>query len=230
MTELLQLLGFGLGGEAGARLVAALGLTRSPSALLTQLRLQATRPAPTPRVLGGDNFAFRKGVRYGTLQVDQERGRPLGLLPDWRAATLAPWLQEHPGVEIVTRDRSYACAKGITAGAPDAVQVADRSPLLVDLRERSERVVERNWHRLPGIMLPQTTPGAEVQGTDGSLNSRGRQPARRSSSEEATRTARYERRWAVRQQVHALDDAGESIRGISQRLKLNRSTLYRPLR
>jgi len=230
LTELLQLLGFALGGEAGARLAAALGLTLSPSALLTQLRLQAASPAPTPRVLGVDDFAFRKGVRYGTLLVDQERGRPIELLPDRRAETLATWLKEHPGVEIVTRDRSYEFAKGISAGAPDAVQVADRFHLLVNLREMSERVVERNRHRLSGIMLPPTTPGAEVQATEGASKSRGRQPARRSSSEEATRTARYERRLAVRQQVHALHEAGETILGISQRLDLNRSTVYRYLR
>jgi transposase len=229
LTEVLQLLGFAIGGEAGARLAAALGLKISPSGLLTQLRRQAASTAPTPRVLGVDDFAFRKGVRYGTLLVDLERGCPIELLPDRRAETLAAWLKEHPGVEIVTRDRSAEFAKGITAGAPDAAQVADRFHLLVNLREMCERVVERHRHRLPGIVLPQTTRGGNTLATVAS-ETRGRQPARCSPSEEATRTARYERRQALRQQVHDLHEAGETILGISQRLDLNRSTVYRYLR
>jgi transposase len=230
LTELLELLGFAIGGEAGARLTAALGLTISPSALLTQLHRHVAASAPTPRVLGVDDFAYRKGVRYGTILVDLERGRPFELLPDRRAETLATWLKEHPGVEIVTRDRSFEFAKGITDGAPDAVQVADRFHLLVNLREMCERVVERNRHRLPEIELPPTPPSANAEAPGSTQRSRTRKPARRSPLEEATRTTRYERRRALRQQVHDLHTAGETILGISQRLDLNRSTVYRYLR
>jgi transposase len=230
LTEAIQLIGFALGGEAGARLAAALSLGVSPTALLEQLRRGSAAPLPTPGVLGVDDFAFRKGVSYGTILVDLEAGRPIELLPDRRAETLAAWLKEHPGVQLVTRDRSFEFAKGITEGAPAAVQVADRFHLLSNLREMLERVVERHRHHLKGIVLPTAVRAPNGSAGPDQAAPRPRQPAKRSPVEQATRRARYEGRLSLRQQVHALHQQGESVLGISQRLNLNRSTVYRYLR
>jgi transposase len=230
LMDAIQLIGFALGGEAGVRLAAALGLGVSPTALLEQLRRGSAGTAPTPRVLGVDDFAFRKGVRYGTILVDLEEGRPIEVLPDRRAETLAAWLEEHSGVQVVTRDRSFEFANGITEGAPAAVQVADRFHLLANLREMLERVVERNRHRLKGIVLPAAARGPACSAGPAEPATRPRQPAKRSPVEQATRSARYQDRLSLRQQVHALHQEGGSILGISQRLNLNRSTVYRYLR
>jgi transposase len=78
--------------------------------------------APTPRALGVDEFAFRKGHRYGTTLVDLELRRPIDLLPDRSAESLAKWLQAHPGMEVIARDRSAVYAEGARAVAPDALQ------------------------------------------------------------------------------------------------------------
>jgi len=230
LTEAIQLIGFALGGEGGARLAAALGLAVSPAALLDQLRREGAVAVAGPRVLGVDDFAFRKGVRYGTILVDMEARRPIDLLPDRRADTLAAWLEEHPGVQTVTRDRSSEFAKGITVGAPKATQVADRFHLLSNLREMLERVVERNRHRLQGIVVPRAAREQAASTVLDDDATRPRHPAKRSPMEQATRSARYQRRLSLRQEVQALHEQGESILGISQRLSLNRSTVYRYLR
>jgi hypothetical protein len=84
-----------------------------------------------------------KGRTYGTILVDLERHRPIDLLPDRTAATLAAWLQTHPEVEIITRDRSTEYARGASEGAPTALQVADRWHLLQNLRQMLERLLSR---------------------------------------------------------------------------------------
>lgn len=126
LAEALRELAYLAGGEAASRIARTFGLLVSPDALLESLKKAPPLTLPTPRVLGVDDFAFEKGCRYGTILVDLERNCPVDLLPDRESTTLARWLQQHPGVQTVTRDRSSEYAKGIHEGAPDAVQVADR--------------------------------------------------------------------------------------------------------
>jgi hypothetical protein len=120
----------------------------SADTLLRLIRAEPVSVTTAPRVIGIDDWAWRRGQRYGTLIVDLERNRPVDLLPDRDAQTVAAWLQSHPGIEIVARDRAGAYADGIRRGAPEAVQVGDRWHLLRNLSDALARALDRHQHDL----------------------------------------------------------------------------------
>ncbi|WP_313934746.1 transposase [Anabaena cylindrica] len=123
------------GGAAGVRLSQQLGIKVSRNTLLNLVRSIPLPPIVTPHTLGVDDFCFRKCKTYGTALIDLERRRPVALLKDAKAETLAEWLKAHPGVKVVSRDRSKTYESGIRQGAPEAIQVADRFHLLQNLSQ-----------------------------------------------------------------------------------------------
>jgi transposase len=130
-TALLLRVACALGGEAGARLAHRLGLPVSPDTLLRILGHATVAACDSVRVLGVDEWAWKRGHRSGTVLVDLERHQIVDLLPQRSAVSLARWLGGHPGTEVAARDRSGVYAEGLRLGAPGAVQVVDRWHLLV---------------------------------------------------------------------------------------------------
>lgn len=124
-------------------------------------RVMRALPAPeTPRVqvLGVDDWAKRKGQRYGTILVDLETSRVIELLEDRTADTLVKWLREHAGIEIVSRDRSATYAEAVERGAPKAVQVADRWHLLHNVSDAVFKVMQQEYGMIQKALGPQTEP------------------------------------------------------------------------
>jgi transposase len=156
--------------------------------------------------------------------VDLERRRPVALLPDREAETLARWLREHPGVAVVARDRSGAYADGTRRGAPEAVQVADRFHLLQNLAEALETTFTAHAASLRAV--DRARDQADI--ADG-----GAVPVAppRSSARAATLAAeRRQRRMTRYRQVWALHREGWPGHAIARRLSLGRSTVVRYLR
>ena len=145
---------FALGGEAGSRLLRDLGVVVSGDTLLNHVRSMRLANCETPRVLSVGDFAFRRGIRYGTVLVDLERHALVDVLPDRSADTFACWLREHPGVEVVSRDRGGEYAEAARRAAPHAVQVADRFHLLKNLRDVVLRVFGQHAEVLNLVPAP----------------------------------------------------------------------------
>ncbi|HEX5699682.1 MAG TPA: ISL3 family transposase, partial [Rubrobacter sp.] len=145
---------FVLGGEAGSRLLKDLGIVVSGDTLLNHIRSMRLAGSETPKVLSVDDFAFRRGTRYGTVLVDLERHALVDVLPDRSADTFARWLGEHPGVEVVSRDRGGEYAEAATRAVPHAVQVADRFHLLKNFTDAVSRVFRQHDEILDLVPRP----------------------------------------------------------------------------
>jgi transposase len=119
--------------------------------------IRAIRSSPEPqlatlRVLGIDDWAKRKGQEYGTiLLVDLEAQQPVDVLDSRTAEAVVKWLKEHPGIEIVSRDRRTEYIKGVSEGPPAAEQIADRWHLLSNLREALVAFLEKKTALASGL-------------------------------------------------------------------------------
>jgi transposase len=211
LRSTLVSVGLGLAGRAGARMTYAFGVPVSRNTLLRLIASLPDPPTVTPRVVGVDEYAQRKGRIYGTVLVDIETHRPIDLLPDREADTLAAWLAERPSIEIVCRDRAPFFADGATRGAPQARQVADRWHLWHNLGEAAEKCVYR--HR--GCLRPTPAPPDEPLEEQTALSPwpTGHRFAERTRAKHAT--------------IHALLAAGHSKRSVARQLGMTLNTILR---
>lgn len=239
LGDILCLLSLAVGGRAGSRLAKRLQMKASFSTMLRLIRQIPDQHHPTPRVLGVDDWAMHKGQTYGTILCDLERHKVIDLLPDRSPETLAKWLQHHPGVEVVTRDRGGAYADGAAQGAPQAVQVADRWHLLKNMGDILKEVLAREYPQVRKVLIGATRITRQLPRTDEALaedpkqtapspapsgpappGSEGRRGYRSRRSEQ-----RRERRIAKFEEARALRKQGLSYRAIAARVGLDKKTV-----
>ena len=229
---------FELGGEAGKRILAIVRMVSSGDTLLRDI-LQAPEPVvETPRVLGIDDWANCKGRSYGTIFVDLETHKPIDLLDSRAASAVKAWLQAHPDVEIICRDRGKEYIKAATAGAPDAEQVADRWHLLKNMRETLQTILTHKPECLKAAAqqpLPdergqpreEQQPQFSVVGEQNSPSYSGDEeaPSAKPTKAEQDKAAVHARRQARYDQVRRLHREGHSIRAIARLMKMATRTV-----
>jgi transposase len=217
LAEAQRQIGLALGGEPGSRLAARLAMPTSGDTVLRLIHASVEDRPGTPRVVGIDEWAWRRGLTYGTMLCDLERGRIIDLLPDRKAATVAAWLRCHPSVQVIARDRAAVYAEGIRQGAPDAVQIADRWHLLRNLGDALRGVVDR--HRA-AVSLAADAVAALAPACEGPVQSR-------ETRSDARRRERREQRRGHYAEIRRMSDEGMPPRQIAPVLGISQRTVER---
>jgi transposase len=222
LRRMLEAIGLALAGRAGARLAQVLGVKTSRSTLLRLLRALPDPEPTSVAELGVDDFALRRGHRYGTVLVDMATHRPVDLLADRETAAFADWLRAHPGTAVICRDRGGAYAEGARQGAPAAIQIADRWHLWHNLAQHVEKAVAAH-HRclkeppVPQPLQPPLAPDLGQAATDVAV----------ARAENTAIVVRTRQRYAA---VQALVAQGKGIKPIMRELGLAKETVRRFVR
>lgn len=227
LNQSLISIAFACGGEGGSRLAQQLGMPTSPDTLLRRIRRSPEPASHALRVLGVDDWALRRGQQYGTLLCDLERHCPVDVLTGREAETVATWLQQHPEIEVITRDRASCYSEGASAGAPQAIQVADRFHLMQNLRKALAKMLERRYREIrlatQDAAVAEPTAHTEPAVTARPKQRREHRLPRGPTQSEVRRSRRLERY----DQVIELHHQGVSQRTIAKRLGIDRETVGR---
>lgn len=218
--------GLVLGGAAGARHLSRHGVPGSRNTLLRRVRNLCLPEGPAPEIIGIDDWAWRKGNRYGTIIVDLQRGCPIDVLEDRAAETVATWLQSHPNVQIVARDRAEAYAAGIRQGAPEATQVADRFHLLKNLAAALQEVF--NGHHREIDQLNHVQQNDPPTHNDDSVTALVEPPVTTTRDQQQIAHNRA-KRVAEYAQAHALYQQGWTMKTISTHMRRHHRTIKKYL-
>jgi transposase len=233
LSEVHRLVGRALGGRSGQRLLNRLGMPSTRHTLLRQVIKAAGGSGwqPAIRVVGVDDWAWRKGQSFGTILVDLERSQVVDLLPTRSAQVLGEWLAQHPEVTVVSRDRQGVYAEGVRAGAPQARQVADRFHLTLNLRQAVERelAVRRPFLRF----TPESTPAAVPTRGGTETENKGRQISIQSSVQQQHAEVvrlRRQQKLELFQTIQRMKSAGMKVSQIARHLGINRRRIDRWVR
>ncbi|WAH43113.1 ISL3 family transposase [Alicyclobacillus fastidiosus] len=217
LNRIMTQIGFSLGGNPGVALCQRLGFSVSKDTLLRRVQEKSVKADDEDiSVVGIDDWAYKRGQRYGTIIVDLQHHRLLDLLPDRSVSSVADWLRTHPGIRIVSRDRAGIYADAIRQGLPSAKQIADRWHILKNLGDAVERFVSRQ--RLPTRDHVEDLDPVERA-----------QESTKPSHQEQDKLKRRQMKWDLVQRVQHLRENGPGIRAIAREAGLSRKTIRKYL-
>jgi len=232
LLESLKAIGLSASAEVSERLAPRLAMPVKASTLLRYLRTIPDPPRTNVISLGIDDFALKRGDKYGTILINAETGKPLDLLPDRTTEAVSPWLASHPEIQVVSRDRANGFAEAVSQVLPHATQVADRYHLIQNLRDHLQQFLDRKRTCLPFV---EDTP---VGAKEGSPGGKGTSPSDRPQADpgadlsnlisaERKKMISRNKRLSCYEEVMALHREGQSQRAIARQLHLSRNTVQR---
>jgi transposase len=230
LEEALLAIALELGGRAGARLTLELGIVAARDALLRRIKAAPLPEVGKVRVLGVDDFAFKKGSAYGTILVDLERHEVVDLLPERSQESLVAWFRSHPAaaeVEVAARDRSNIYREGLAKGVPDATHVADRWHLLHNLTLTLEEYLLQKRPVLRRAAAPEAAPEEKDEDDFASGPIMPNRPRTHDRKIEEAARKRHERLVEQWKNIRGLYLAGADLRDICRQLGISARTVYR---
>ena len=217
LRTLVQAIGVAFNANGGARLGIQMGLHVSRMTMLFSLHLLPVQPVKQVKHIGIDDFAWKRGVRYGTVIIDLDTHSILDILPDRETESVRKWLAAHPEIEVVSRDRGGAYAEGAAAGAPQAIQGADRWHLCKHLGDAGEEYLKRHPH-----CVPSPAPSPSISETKETATSTSTKPSKK---QERLSQEIFERKQEIVGKVREMHQQGIRGHGIAAELGLARGTV-----
>ena len=229
LEEALLAIALELGGRAGARLALELGIVAARDTFLRRIKAAPLPEVGRVRVLGVDDFAFKKGSTYGTILVNLECHRVVDLLPERSQESLVAWFERHPAteVEVATRDRSNIYREGLAKGAPAATHVADRWHLLHNLTLTLEEYLLQKRPVLQKAATPEAAPEEKDDADFASGPIMPNRPKNHDRKIEEAARKRHERLVEQWRNIRRLCLAGADLRHVCKRLGVSARTVYR---
>ncbi len=204
----------------GSYLATLILLPVSPS---TALRIVDSLPIPPVEkvtVLGIDDWAYRKGLTYGTILVNIETGQVIDLLSGRDGVSLKKWLAKHPEIKIVTRDRASSYSSAVSSILPNTIQVADRFHLLKNFSDSVYDVIRVEFRNLANSLnqdsseqLRAQTPACELSEVES---------AKSPQKEKGERNDFLKERF---KKVKEMIQNGVALRSIAKTLQMSRGTV-----
>ncbi|WPV66544.1 ISL3 family transposase [Chitinophaga sp. LS1] len=205
-----------VGGNMGARLSNTLNIATSSSTFIRLIHKQKMPQNLETNAVGIDDWAYKKGQNYGTAIIDLNSRKIIDLLPDRESKTVEDWFKQRPYIKIVTRDRFARYAKGVSNGAPQADQIADRWHLIKNMGDALIKLLERTRQSMKPQLL--------IKAMDANENLElGNQTLTKSSS------GKTPKRFSQLQQIKAYYKDGVPIRTIARLVGAIRNTVKKYL-
>lgn len=217
LEEILIAVAFSSNAQTDSKLSRKMGFYVSRDTILRIIRKQPIKTNHGAEIVGVDDWAYRKNHTYGTIVCDQETGKPIDLFAGRESTDFAKWLEEHPTIKLITRDRSDSYSKAIKDTSPQIIEVADRFHISKNLLDTLKDFAQKTFASRIHIGYEEK-PVEEEKSRDTATKAKQRQTQ-----------VRENKRTVVRE-VKKLRAQGMTIKAIASEMKIVRNTVMRYIR